>query len=173
LRTVLSLLLLAALAGPVHAQSQVPAPPRVERIDVYELGLYRADVAGRERALGTATGARSVLSNIEHVKTTTEIEAKPGTHFGFRYRVDGRPNGREVPLTAVLLYPQPGVKNPTTGNTIVRAEHTLRLKIGNTSYRGYVFEHEWELVPGTWTFELWDGERKLSSQSFEIVRAKD
>ena len=34
--------------------------------------------------------------------------------------------------------------------------------IGAINYRGYVFEQDWELVPGAWTFELWDGQRMLA-----------
>jgi hypothetical protein len=35
---------------------------------------------------------------------------------------------------------------------------------------GYQFGHDWEIVPGTWTIELWDGDRKLASQSFQVVK---
>lgn len=172
MRATLSFLLLLAFAAPALPQAQAPAPA-IDRIEITEVGLYRAEVTGSERAPGTATGARSVLSNIAHVTTTTTIEAKLGAHFGFRYRTEGRQQSRPVQLRAILIYPQPGVRNPATGNTIVRSEHALQVRLGQSSYRGYMFEHDWEAVPGTWTFELWEGDRKLASQSFEVVKPKD
>lgn len=37
-------------------------------------------------------------------------------------------------------------------------------------YVDYGFDDPWELVPGTWTIELWHGDRKLATQSFTVVR---
>jgi Domain of unknown function (DUF3859) len=34
----------------------------------------------------------------------------------------------------------------------------------------YQFGHDRETVPGTWTIELWDGDRKLASQSFQVIK---
>ena len=38
--------------------------------------------------------------------------------------------------------------------------------IGNTGYREYAFEHDWEVLPGKWTFEFWYRNRKVGEQSF-------
>jgi hypothetical protein len=37
------------------------------------------------------------------------------------------------------------------------------------SFEGYTLDHSWEIVTGVWTFEMWDGDRKLLSQSFKIM----
>jgi hypothetical protein len=64
----------------------------------------------------------------------------------------------------------PGLNKPGAEAIQARGEHSLFATIGAVNYRGYVFEHDWELVPGTWTFELWDGKRRLTSQAFQVVR---
>lgn len=38
---------------------------------------------------------------------------------------------------------------------------------------GYTFEDQFELVPGTWTFRLSDGDLVVYQQSYEVVRSHD
>lgn len=51
--------------------------------------------------------------------------------------------------------------------TIATIEPT---RIGTMEIAGYQFRQDWEIAPGTWTIELWDGDRKLASQSFQVVK---
>ena len=40
-------------------------------------------------------------------------------------------------------------------------------------YGGNVlFDENWEAVPGTWIIEVWQGEKKLVSQEFNVVKMK-
>lgn len=166
MRGPLALLLLAAVAGDARAQGS----SKIERIEIVETGIYRAETATTEPAPGTATRQRNILSETKLVASTTRIEAKLGVHFGMRYRVVGRPNLATVKLVSVTQYPAPGLKNPKSAKVQTRGEHSLFATIGQINYRGYVFEHDWELVAGAWTLELWDGQRKLASQTFNVVK---
>ena len=40
--------------------------------------------------------------------------------------------------------------------------------IGSVHWRGYGFDQRWEIVPGVWTIEIWQGDRKLLEHSFTI-----
>jgi hypothetical protein len=166
MRGPLALLLLAAAAGDAHAQGS----SKVERIEIVETGIYRAETSATEQAPGTATRQRNILSDTRLLASTTRIEAKLGMHFGMRYRVVGTPNLATIKLVSVTQYPVPGLKNPKSDKPQTRGEHSLFATIGQINYRGYVFEHDWEVVAGTWTFELWDGQRKLASQTFTVTR---
>jgi hypothetical protein len=165
MRTALALLILVACTGSGYAQSG-----KIERIEIVEAGIYRAETASIEYAPDTATRQRNILSETKLVVATTRIEAKFGLHFGMRYRVVGRPNGVTVKLTSITQYPGAGLKNPATGRFVARGEHPLFATVGAINYRGYVFEHEWEMAPGIWTFEIWDGKRKLASQAFSVLK---
>jgi Domain of unknown function (DUF3859) len=165
MRTVLALLLLVACTEGSYAQGG-----KVERIEIVETGIYRAETASIEYAPDTATRQRNILSETQILVATTRIEAKVGLHFGMRYRVVGRPNGVTVRLTSVTQFPGSGLKNPATGRLVARGEHPLFATVGAINYRGYVFEHDWEVAPGLWTFELWDGKRKLASQAFNVIK---
>lgn len=157
--------LLAVVGGAVAAQGT-----KVDRVEIVEAGVYRAETKSIEQAPGTATRQRNILSETKLVASTTRIEAKVGVHFGIRYRLVGQPNNATVKLTSVTLYPAPGLKNPKADANQLRGEHSLLATIGAVNYRGYVFEQDWEMVPGAWTFELWDGKRKLVSQRFDVVK---
>ena len=160
------MLFLGAVMGGAFAQGA----GKVDRIEIVEVGIYRAETATIESAPGTASRQHNKLSETRLVAPTTRVDAKIGVHFGMRYRVVGRPSGVSVKLTSITQYPAPGLKNPSAGNVQARGEHSLFATIAQINYRGYVFERDWELVPGKWTIELWDGNRKLASQAFDVVK---
>src|SRR5262245_56331359 len=166
MRGSLALLFLAASLGEAVAQGS----GKIERIDVVEFGIYQAQTATIEQAPATATGQRNILSDTKLIAATARVEARVGVHFGMRYLLLGQPNSTTVRLTSVTNYPVPGLKKPGTQTHQARGEHPLFATIGAINYRGYVFEQDWELVPGNWTFELWDGKRKLVSQTFQVVK---
>ena len=166
MRGPFALLFLAAVAGDACAQGS----SKIERIEIIEAGIYRAETAGIEQAPGTATRQRNVLSDTRLLVSTTRVEAKLGMHFGMRYRVVGTPNLATIKLVSVTQYPAPGLKNPKGDKPQTRGEHSLFATIGQINYRGYMFEHEWEMVAGAWTLELWDGQRKLASQTFTVTK---
>jgi Domain of unknown function (DUF3859) len=165
MRGSLASLLLAACLGEAAAQGS-----KIDRIEIVEAGIFRAETSSIEPAPGTATRQRNILSETTLVASTTRIEAKIGVHFGIRYRVVGRPANATVKLISATQYPAPGLKNPKAAGNQMRGEHPLFATIGQINYRGYVFDHDWEIVPGVWTFELWDGKRRLVSQTFEVTK---
>jgi len=156
-----SLLLLATISNAASAQT-------IERIEITEFGIYTTTDTGKSAAPGTATGVVTSRTNIKLVQATNTVPARLGVHFGFRYKIVG-PAPKQVRLKMVTLVPQPGIRNPQTGNTIVKDEYFVDKTVGATSYRDYSFDNSWEIVTGKWTFEIWDGDRKLASQSFNVV----
>jgi len=159
---VASLLFLVFVAS-VHAGT-------IDRVDITDAGLYETKIEKAEKAPGTTTETRNALARTELLRKTTRIDAKIGTHFGFRYKIVGQPNDGEANITFVTLPAAPGLKNPKTGKVSTREEYSAAVTFNETGYAGYALGEDWEIVPGTWTFELWDGQRKLASQSFEIVK---
>lgn len=162
-----SIVLAMCLAGIAHAQT-----PAVERIDVIDPGIYVSESIQVKKDSDAASGEVFYAKVVRLVEKTTTVDAKIGVGFGFKFNVVGQsPSGR-AQLTSIIIYPAPGVKNPTTGETTPR-EVIVRSPALNSpeAYAGFSFEHEWEIVTGTWIFEIWDKERKLVSQSFQVVRS--
>lgn len=141
----------------------------VHRIDIVQYGIYTATVEAGSRKVMNGL-AHNVVTNIHHAVTTTTVPAQLGVHFGFRYRIVGSAPGRHVTLRKVTLFPPPGLKPPDAAKPMQRNEYTLQRKTGETSYTDYSFDHPWELIPGQWTLQLWEGNRKLAEKSFTVVR---
>jgi len=143
--------------------------PQIERIDVVDYGIYTAEVMSSQR---DAQGLlQNTSTNIQHVQTTRDVPAQIGVRFGFRFRVVGAPSGAEVRLKKITTFPPGGLRNPASAQALSRSETTLTTTVGNeVSYTAYKFDDPWELTTGPWTIELWQGDRKLVSQSFTVFK---
>lgn len=150
------------MLGRVHAES-------VERIDVTEVGIYTVDTEQIVHAPQSTTGIaqRVSASSVRRAKASTTVPGRIGVRFGFRYRIIG--DGQSVTLRRIVHIPEPGVHNPEKA-IILTSEVHAETAIGPLEIAGYQFGHDWEIVPGSWTIELWDGDRKLASQSFQVVK---
>jgi hypothetical protein len=134
--------------------------------EVTEFGIYSAEVVKKVPAPGVATGTNEALSSFKLIQSTTNVPAKIGTRFGFRYRIKGSPTNAPIVLTMVGEHPP--YKNPKTGKSQARDEYQLESWIGET-YTSYLLENEWELIPGPFKFEVWHQGKKLCEQAFMIT----
>jgi hypothetical protein len=134
-------------------------------VTIFEHGIYTAEIVRTEKL---PNGFNSnIVDKLCHVMTTGSVPARMGLQFGFRFRVEGAPAGATVELRRVTRFPSP-VKPP--GNPVAQpqSEQTLRVRVGSNSYVGYGFDHDWELVHGPWLLEIWQGQRPLARQRFDI-----
>ena len=164
----LRLLLLVALAL-TGGCSQIP---QVEKIKVTDFGIYTAERDSSIKTPNTASGVTHGvdIDTISLSETTRTIPARMGIHFGFRYSIIGAPSDADVDLHVVNIFPSPGLVNPATQVPRMRDDYVHTGVIGEECYHDYSFDHDWELVPGTWTFQIWYQDRKLAEQSFNVVR---
>jgi hypothetical protein len=170
-----------------HAQA-------IQSIEITEYGVYATEAANSSAAPGTATGKIDQVSNIKLVQSTTTIPARVGVEFGFRYKIIGQPAAAPAPqagatilgmqfgtqpaappsaavnLKYVTHIPKPGMRNPETGNLTLTNVFYQEHRVGEELYRLYRLTERWEIVPGVWTLEIWDGERKLLSQDFLVKK---
>ena len=154
---ILSIIALLLTSGAAYAQT-----PQIERIRFTEYGIYTVDreIQGRD-ALGINKAA---ASNLRHAATLRTIPAQIGTTFGFRYEVMGKPHAAPIELRQVVIFPSPGLTPSlsSSSRSIIRDEFLLQTRIGETSYA-------FELVPGNWVFEIWQGNRRLAMQVFKVI----
>ena len=140
----------------------------VDRIQIKIYGIYEGNISKTEQ---TPTGiALDIVANHQLVKQTTTVPARLGLRFDFEYLVVGTPQDAEVPLKFVTIFPKQGVRPPKANGPVYRNESARTKRVGRESYRDYGFDDEWELVPGTWTIQIWYQERKLAEKSFTVVK---
>ncbi len=169
MRTLWGILLVGACVGMLRAQT---TQARVDGATIGDPGIYTSSVMKDIPDANTAEGVRHTVGNISLQSRTETIPARLGVGFGFHYTITGAPNGAQVQIRFVNRFPDPGLKNPTTGETTHIEEYSSNATVGNEMYKGWHFDHDYELVPGTWTFEIWYGNRKLGEQSFNVVAAQ-
>ena len=157
---------LLALAGPARGEDA-----RINRLELVESGFYDAGtvtVLGSILSPGTAAGQTLELGDLRLIAEPPATGARVGLGFGVRFRSLGEPIGARVMLRSVWKIPAPGIHNPGNGNALRESVADFAVVVGDLHMRGYQFDAPWEVVPGTWTLEIWQGDRKLLAKSFAI-----
>lgn len=160
---------IAAFAAALASAAPMAASAEVTRVDVLDRGIYEI-VPGEETAAPeTPTGTITAVDTQRLIEATDTVPGKLGVEFGLRYVVIGSPEGGEVTVDLVYAYPPPGLKDPAEAEAALETRISRAKKIGETTYIGYGFESDWEIVPGTWRLEIWHGGKKLAEESFEVT----
>ena len=134
---------------------------------VTEAGIYASQVLTDET--NSAGVKLQGLDEFKLLLNTTNIPARIGIRFGFRYEIIGTPANAPIILTMVAKYPP--IKYSTTGKTETTDKYQLRSWIGKTYTSGSLDEKS-DCVPGQWTFEVWHEGKKLCEQAFLVVPDK-
>ncbi len=101
------------------------------------------------------------------VANTDTIPAVIGTRFGFNYVITGEPRDGNVSIVKITKYPDPGMRR---NDGLVHADTTrFSVSLNTLRYTGYRFDHDYELIPGKWQFEIWHDRKMLLSQAFVAV----
>lgn len=158
---------LAVCAGTLSA---TPVP-RVTGIKIVDYGVYTADQLVLKET--NAVGVRSFdTGNIRLAAQTHTAHLQMGLQFGFRYKIEGTPAGASVTLRFVTIYPLGGLHNPDVSEPIARSEFMRLTPIESDQplYTGTVISHDWGMVPGEWTREVWYGGEMLTRQVFTLTQ---
>jgi hypothetical protein len=165
MRVAFLLAAFVAAALPARAQSVT-----VERVDIIDRGIYEIATGAQTPGASTPTGTVTATTAEKLLTATTTIPGKVGLEFGLHYVVAGTPAGVDAPLDFVIAYPPPGLKDPAAAAPMLESKYSRPKKIGDTIYLGYGFENAWEIVPGTWTFTIFSGGKKLAEQAFTVTK---
>ena len=133
-------------------------------------GIYQAGSTSVIEDKTSATGTRTISTGITPPQINSDrIPAAINTRFGFGYALTGSPASGIAAITHVRVFPPAGIVDPKTGerHTSERLETNFRID-RNDLFVGYLFDHEIQLVPGVWLFQVWNGNQKLLEKSFTV-----
>lgn len=148
---------MALMAGVVTFTGLTQAEVRVE--GPVEYGIFTSQYQDFE------AGERVLARSNQDIQRTEQVPAKLGTKFGLRYSLAGKREG-DTPLT--LLYFTPGVITPD-GQRHDKFEVQQKLVVGAAQdVMAFEFSEHHELVPGEWHFMVFQGDRKLAEQRFQV-----
>ena len=161
---------IASSATPLRAQD-MRADMHVDRLEIVESGFYDAantTVTATSPSAGAVTGGVQELRDVKLLAQPPAATARVGIGFAVRFRSFGERAGERAMLRSVWKIPPPGIVDPASGATFHESVAEFATTIGSNHLRGYSFDQPWEIVPGTWMLEIWQGDRKLLEKSFEI-----
>jgi hypothetical protein len=164
MRTIVASLLFVVTPCSLFAQSS-----SVERIDVTNFGIYEVEFTKERESKTEPPRSWEVVTKFRNIKTTTTIPARLCISFGFEYRIVGTPIDAQSGIRMITRFPNQGMRNPETRQTVYQTEAVVDRAVGRQHFRSYTLDKAWELVPGVWTFELWHKNRKLAEQSFTLT----
>lgn len=104
---------------------------------------------------------------VKNIKQTDTIPAVLNTWFGFTWLPFNR-NHEPLLMKSVIIYPSQGRKDPVTGNIKYKDSSVFKLgkwKIGTVVYK---FGSQIEMIPGTWTMQLWNQDKKVIEKKFYV-----
>jgi hypothetical protein len=155
----LALALLLALSAPLRAD---PAPPQAgPEVASLKVGVFCAMQAMDQRpAPGTLSGWIHVPEGeIDfHWPDSQVVPAQIGLAFGVKSRL-----APGLFLAGEMRVYRPGSTTPETWESSFTDL--------SDQFGFFRFDREDELVPGTWRFEAWSGNRTLYTVEFEVVPA--
>jgi hypothetical protein len=137
---------------------------------ILEYGLYRREPAKSSEATDSVQATPTALLSASLVAETDTIPMSLGGSFGLKYTVLGSPYGSDATLRIVYQYPRPGMRDSILGRFLDSTSYKVAKSIGDTMYTAFTFEHEWEMVPGTWAINIWHENRRLARIEFYCVR---
>jgi hypothetical protein len=159
-------LLFQTLAGQAQAPDQAVT---VERVEVIRPGIYEIRSSAPEQGNAVSTGNMVKITGYKNVSVGTKIKAS-GVVIVAEVIVVGAPRHAKVPIKVVWHYPQPGLTNPESKTTTTSDEYMDAQIINEKFPIVWGLTQDWHLVPGTWTLEIWQGERKLATQQFQLMK---
>lgn len=124
------------------------------------------------RTEGEATAGPNALtpphamSGVRYIQRTDRIEARLCRSFGLRIKLDDRPP-RRVPSRVDVLVRHPTLTRPDGKQS---AETRFPSYVNNgMSAVGFTFDHDWEMVAGTWTIIVSSRGEELARKVFTIT----
>ena len=115
-------------------------------------------------------GQRSLSEGARLQLESTVVRASLGVHFGVRYTFEGSAKGTPIAHTVKWTFPGEGLRDPKSQLPMKVLNIDQTCLVGWSCLAGQHFVHQWELVPGTWTLEIWQENSLLFKQTFEVAR---
>jgi len=162
-------ILLVGLGFLAHAASARTATISGVRVTWY--GTFTVGKSKRERQPDNALSVQG--SKVKPPMVNSEqVAFAPDAMFGFGYELKGEPTDARIKLRYVIKIPAPGAVDKASGKTKLTDEGDLpNLRLG----RGDLFIGESladfkDPPAGTWTIQLWYGDRMLVEKSFVLTK---
>jgi len=147
--------------------SPEPEDLRNFHVQVFWRGVYSADYGQESSGDDQILSIRGFNSPPLLGEESHKVPLRLGTRFGALFQVMGYPRGAVSTLTTKVIFPQPGMRSKS-GELEKGIARTFLVKVGAYGLLGIQMNSWDNLLPGTWRFEIWSGEDKLTEEVFSV-----
>lgn len=141
----------------------------IDSIGVVEAGIFVLEPTSRSQEdQPGSTGGIVTIAPAQLVQSTRIIPCIKGVAFGCRYRFTtlGHGSTKTVAIRQVIRHPE--FYDPIMKRRSSEAGGVLHQRPGSAFFAGYTLDFDFELVPGFWIMEIWQGDRVLDATVFEL-----
>jgi hypothetical protein len=162
MRALLIGLMSLALCQAAAAQGDVSA-------QVAWYGVYTVEQSQAIDDPASPTGKRSITTPVPPTANSARIPGNQGVRFGLSFVLAG-PAGAEFTVKEVYRFPPGGMPDKVNGGARPTYESVRQATVGKPELMGWSFAAATpeQRVIGDWTFEVWQGDRKLLGQTFTV-----
>jgi len=165
--------MLCELAALLLASCAVVQPGDGIAIEILNCGVVDLlERTGRVAAPGTSLGYVNEVDALAIPRFTQScptLDIGVGDRMGLVVRVLGDAREASVPVTTRVTHPP--ITNPREGSPRVQDEWQWQLDTRYPRYTGWGFDQPWEVVGGTWQFEVIHAGRTIGTRTL-LVRTR-
>lgn len=142
---------------------------KIRQIKLLNFGSLTTDTEEEEINDSSLTGYFLRPKKIQCLDRIDTLKGLPGLKFGIEYFIEGPDNAAkydDVTFYCKILHPE--IVNPDSKE---KASETIERKtnyLNETNFDYYLFEFDWEIKQGIWTFQIIENDKILLEKSFEI-----
>ncbi len=144
----------------------------IRAAEIVGFGIFDTTQSVKRHGFSAGAIAKDDVSGIRFLDYTTKIPMILGTDFGFQYIINSAPKGKPIRVTSVIKFPKGGMKHPR-GHLYTESRDSHEVIIGKKALHGYGFDEDWEMIPGTWVFELWYQKARLIRKTFTVYEVDE
>lgn len=141
----------------------------MSKVNLIEYGLFSKPNEGNfvEDNIESPTGYFIRTDDIQLIDATSVISAKIGTIMGIKYLFNSSSSQEIVNFQCKIIHPT--LNNPNTNELFNQTIENKSDYNNEINFDFYEFEENWELIPGIWTFQIFENDKLLFSQEFKVV----
>jgi hypothetical protein len=141
---------------------------KIKKINLLNFGVLRTDNEERENNKNSITNYFLRSSHVKFFNKTDKFKGELGLRFGIEYFIEGysKSKNESVNFSCKILHPK--LFNP---NTKRQQNATMDFKLNylnESNFDFYLFEFDWEIKKGIWTFQIIEEKVILLEKSFII-----
>jgi len=143
--------------------------PQIESIEIVKAGIFDREAMEAYYKELSKQKICPLLNSFKYklfIKETETLSPTLMTSFGIAYRVHGQPEGGRTKLK--VQYFHPPLTNPKTGETKTVDEIKKYSKVNEVDTVAWIFEEQWEIVPGEWIIRIFHDNELMIEKSFMV-----